>query len=81
MLKIMKKICGKNRFKYNLQLKNGDSINFSIKKDLQTIIDKRMIDYNYFYQRLAILGHKGHNYLSLLMYLADIEIKGKDDFY
>lgn len=53
-----------------------------IKENVENIIAERMSDYNLYYQRLAILAHKGQNYLSLLKYVAnEKDVFHEDEFY
>lgn len=58
---------------YNYQL---------ITKDYEMPNEDIVEDYNLLTQKLAILSHKGMNYLSLLQYVANIpDILHEDDFY
>lgn len=48
----------------------------------EIITSKRLRDYFYYKELLAVLGHKGINYLNVLKYVADSNnIFAEDDFY
>lgn len=69
----------------NYLLKNQNLLwenRYGIKANINNIIKERMLDYDMFYQKLAILSHKGLNYLSLLQYVANIpDVFHEDEFY
>lgn len=55
---------------------------YNEKENVEKIIEERILDYILLEQKIAILAHKGINYLNMLDYVASIpDILHEDDFY